>query len=107
MFLRVLQRALMEAVDTIPEGYGEVVVGLVTGGMSLIDVYNTFPTLCGPATIWTRLDSAISHMAPTVDEMSAVYKSPSRPDWDRTAFRALTEATHMLDKRRHETPTPP
>lgn len=102
MFLSVLKRALMEAGDTIPEGYGEVAGGLVTGGYDMKHVYDEYNSLRGPDTVWTRIDSAISYMAPTGDEMSLGQPSQSRAEWDRTAFRALTEANHMLDKL-HET----
>lgn len=108
MFLSVLKRALMEAGDTIPEWYVEVAAGLVTGGHDMKYVYDEYCSLRGPDTcVWTRLDSAISYMSPNPDEVVVGFKSPSRPEWDRTAFRALTEAVHLLDKRCHETSTPP
>lgn len=98
MFLSVLKRALIEAGDTIPEGYGEIVAGLVTGGMSLKYVYDTFPTLRSPDSVWMRIDSGINYMAPTPEEMDAGCRNAHRSEWDRMAFRALTEANHILDK---------
>lgn len=102
MFLSVLKRALVVVGDTIPEGYGEIAAGLVTGGISMKEVYDRFSILRGPDSVWTLLDSAISHMAPTGDEMAAGHKHPHRSEWDRMAFRALTEANHILYKL-HET----
>lgn len=107
MFLSVLKRALMEAGGSIPEEYVEVAAALVTGSYDMKRVYDEYNPLRGPDTVWTRIDSAISYMAPTNDELVLSRQSKSRTEWDRMAFRALTEAIHMLDKRSHETSAPP